>query len=102
MDLCCYCGKEFEKKAKGYQRSSLSSNIRVRQFEKSLKEVTEEEFGVTLTPEQKTKHFLCSTCSSTGKIFESTKHPHLIIYIMSYLYWRSYSWSFNFPGGREW
>jgi hypothetical protein len=21
---------------------------------------------------------------------------------MSYLYWRSYSWSFNFPGGREW
>jgi DNA-directed RNA polymerase subunit RPC12/RpoP len=65
MDLCCYCGKEFEKKAKGYQRSSLSSNIRVRQFEKSLKEVIEEEFGVTLTPEQKTKHFLCSTCSSS-------------------------------------
>ena len=64
MDLCCYCGKEFEKKEKGYQRSSLSSNIRVRQFEKSLKEVIEEEFGVTLTPEQKTKHFLCSTCSS--------------------------------------
>ena len=59
------------KKAKGYQRSSLSSNIRFRQFEESLKEVIEEEFGVTLTPEQKTKHFLCSTCSSslmTGQI----------------------------------
>lgn len=65
MDLCCYCGKEFAKKAKGYQRSSLSSNIRFKQFEKSLKEVIEEAFGVTLTPEQKTKHFLCSTYSSS-------------------------------------
>ena len=46
------------KKAKGYQRSSLPSNIRFRQFEKSLKEVIEEELGVTLTPEQKTKHFV--------------------------------------------
>jgi NADH pyrophosphatase NudC (nudix superfamily) len=23
MDLCCYCGKEFEKKAKGYQRVNI-------------------------------------------------------------------------------
>jgi hypothetical protein len=59
MSLLLYVLIWIKLHCKGYQRSSLSSNIRVRQLEKSLKEVIEEEFGVKLTPEQKTKHFLC-------------------------------------------
>lgn len=62
---CCYCGKSFEKKKKGLQRSSLASNVRFTRFQKSLTEVIEDEFGITLTPSQKSKQFLCPTCSSS-------------------------------------
>jgi len=62
-ERCGNCGKTFALKGKAYDRKSFDANLKLKNIDKSIKEVLEEEFCVMLTPDEKRKRFLCNSCS---------------------------------------
>ena len=55
--------KSIQKAERGFNRKSLYASAQLKNIYKSVKDVIEEQFNVTLTPDQKGKRFLCPSCS---------------------------------------
>ena len=73
MSSCINCGKPFgTTTGKRLVRKSLEARLET--LDRTIKNVIEEEYGVTLTPAQKEKRFLCSSCSRTlASVAKSTE-----------------------------
>jgi len=69
---CISCGKEFSSTAKK-KVSKKSIYAKLQNIDKTVKNVFEDEFGVTLTPQAKENRFLCQPCTWTVVSFSKSR-----------------------------
>jgi transposase-like protein len=68
---CISCGKTFSSSKKVGQKKSLSSKLVG--IDRTVKDVLQKDLGVKLTPDQKSKRFLCTQCIWTISSFAKSQ-----------------------------